>query len=131
MAKHGKAYREVAALIDANRLYSPDEAIALVKRTARAKFDETIELAVRLGVDVKHADQMVRGAVVLPHGVGKEVRVVVFAKGEAARQAENAGADVVGAEDLVAKVENGWLDFDVAIATPDMMGLVGRLGRIL
>lgn len=127
----GKAYREVASKVDRHRLYTPAEAVELVKQTARAKFDETIEVAVRLGVDVKHADQMVRGAVVLPHGVGKEIRVAVFAKGDAAKAAAEAGADVVGDEDLVAKVEGGWMDFDVAIATPDMMPLVGRLGRVL
>lgn len=131
MAKRGKRYRQVAELVKKDHLYSPSEAIALVKQTARAKFDETVELAVRLGVDVKHADQMVRGAVVLPHGIGKEVRVAVFAKGDAARAAAAAGADFVGAEDLVEKIEGGWFDFDVAVATPDMMGLVGRLGRLL
>ena len=131
MARHGKRYREAASKIDRNRLYSPEEAIALVKETASARFDETVEVAVRLGVDVRHADQMVRGAVVLPHGIGKDVRVLVFAKGEKAKEAEAAGADFVGDEDLVDKIQGGWLDFDVAIATPDMMGMVGKLGRIL
>ncbi|MFO7245491.1 MAG: 50S ribosomal protein L1 [Thermaerobacter sp.] len=131
MARHGKAYREALSKIEPGRLYTPEEALALVKETARARFDETVEVAVRLGVDVRHADQMIRGTVVLPHGTGREVRVAVFAKGEKAREAQAAGADVVGDEDLVQKVQDGWLEFDVAIATPDMMGLVGRLGRIL
>ena len=131
MPRKGKAYREAAQKVEPGRLYSAAEAVALVKQTARARFDETVELAVRLGVDVKHADQMVRGAIVLPHGTGKEARVLVFAKGEAAKKAESAGADYVGAEELVQKIEGGWLDFDVAIATPDMMPMVGKLGRIL
>ncbi|WP_406677332.1 50S ribosomal protein L1 [Moorella sp. ACPs] len=131
MPKHGKRYREVSKLVDRQQLYEPGEAIALVKKTASAKFDETIEVAVRLGVDPRHADQQVRGTVVLPNGTGKTRRVLVFAKGEKAREAEEAGADFVGAEDLVEKIQGGWLDFDVAIATPDMMGTVGKLGRIL
>lgn len=131
MPKHGKKYREAAKLVDRQQLYEPGEAIALVKQTARARFDETVEVAVKLGVDPRHADQQVRGTVVLPNGTGKTRRVLVFAKGEKAREAEEAGADFVGAEDLVEKIQGGWLDFDVAIATPDMMGVVGKLGRIL
>ncbi|NMB25561.1 MAG: 50S ribosomal protein L1 [Firmicutes bacterium] len=131
MAKRGKRYKEAVQLVDSEQLYSPLEAIELVKKTATAKFDETIEVALKLGVDPRHADQQVRGTVVLPHGTGKSVRVAVFAKGEHARQAEAAGADVVGAEDLVEKVQGGFLDFDVSVATPDMMGMVGRLGRVL
>ncbi|KYH33703.1 50S ribosomal protein L1 [Neomoorella mulderi] len=131
MPKHGKRYREVSKLVDRQQLYEPGEAIALAKKTASAKFDETIEVAVKLGVDPRHADQQVRGTVVLPNGTGKTRRVLVFAKGEKAREAEEAGADFVGAEDLVEKIQGGWLDFDVAIATPDMMGMVGKLGRIL
>ncbi|WP_258358920.1 50S ribosomal protein L1 [Moorella sulfitireducens (nom. illeg.)] len=131
MPKHGKRYREIGKLVERHQLYEPDEAIALVKKTASAKFDETVEVAVKLGVDPRHADQQVRGTVVLPNGTGKTRRVLVFAKGEKAREAEEAGADFVGAEDLVEKIQGGWLDFDVAIATPDMMGTVGKLGRIL
>ena len=131
MARHGKSYLEKAKLVDRSRLYSPAEAVALVKQTARAKFDETVEVALKLGVDPRHADQQVRGTVVLPHGTGRSVRVAVFAKGEKAREAEAAGADIVGAEDLVERVQQGQIDFDVAIATPDMMGVVGKLGRIL
>ncbi|QSQ08956.1 50S ribosomal protein L1 [Koleobacter methoxysyntrophicus] len=131
MPKRGKKYLESLKLIDRAKLYDPEEAVDLVQQTARAAFDETIELAVRLGVNPKHADQQVRGTVVLPHGTGKKVAVLVFAKGEKAKEAEQAGADYVGAEDLVAKIQEGWLDFDVAVATPDMMGLVGRLGKIL
>ena len=131
MPQRGKAYLEKAKLIERGRLYSPEEAMALVKQTAPAKFDETVEASVRLNVDPKHADQMVRGAVVLPSGTGKTRRVLVFAKGERAREAQEAGADIVGDEELVARVEGGFLDFDVAIATPDMMGAVGKLGRLL
>lgn len=132
MAKKGKKYLEAAKLVDRNVFYEPAQAIDLAKKTATAKFDESVEIAVRLGVNPKHADQQVRGAVVLPHGTGKTVRVIVFAKGDKAKEAENAGADFVGAEDLIAKIQNeGWVDFDVAIATPDIMGQVGRLGRIL
>jgi len=127
----GKRYADAAKLVDRERLYDPAEALALVKQLARAKFDETVEVAVRLGVDPRHADQMVRGAVVLPHGTGRAVRVLVFAKGEKAKEAEAAGADYVGAEDLVERIQGGWLDFDAAVATPDVMGLVGRLGKIL
>jgi len=131
MAKHGKKYEQAAKLIDRNKRYPVDEACALIGKTATKKFDETVDVAIRLGVDPKHADQMVRGAVVLPHGIGKTVRVAVFAKGDKAREAQEAGADIIGAEDLAAKVQEGFLDFDVAIATPDMMGIVGRLGKVL
>ena len=126
----GKKYQEAAKLVE-DRLYEAAEAIELAKKTAVAKFDETIEVAVRLGVDVKHADQQVRGAVVLPHGTGKSKTVLVFAKGDKVKEAEAAGADFVGSDELVAKIQGGWTDFDVAVATPDMMGTVGRLGRIL
>jgi len=129
--KNGKSYREALSKINREQLYEPAEAIRLVKETARAKFDETVEVSARLGIDVKHADQMVRGTVSLPAGTGKTVRVLVFAKGEKAREAEQAGADYVGAEELATKIQEGWLDFDVAVATPDMMGTVGKLGRIL
>ncbi|HOJ36459.1 MAG: 50S ribosomal protein L1 [Clostridiales bacterium] len=130
--KHGKNYVEAAKLIDKSRLYDSEEALELAIKTSKAKFDETVEVHVRLGVDSRHADQQVRGAVVLPNGTGKKVRVAVFAKGDAAKAAEAAGAEYVGAEDLVAKIQNeGFMDFDIAIASPDMMGLVGRLGKIL
>jgi large subunit ribosomal protein L1 len=128
---HGKKYLEAAKTIDSAKRYTVDEACTLVSKTAKKKFDETVDVAIRLGVDPKHADQMVRGAVVLPHGIGKAVRVAVFAKGDKAREATEAGAEVVGAEDLAAKVQEGFMDFDVAIATPDMMGVVGRLGKVL
>lgn len=131
MATHGKKYAEAFKLVEKDKFYDPEEAIELAKKTASAKFDETVEVAFRLGVDPKHADQQVRGAVVLPHGTGKTKRVLVFAKGEKAKEAEVAGADIVGAEELVTKIQGGWADFDVAVATPDMMGLVGRLGKIL
>ncbi|MDU2065457.1 MAG: 50S ribosomal protein L1 [Sporomusaceae bacterium] len=131
MPKFGKKYQEAAKLIDETKVYEVEEAVELAKKTATAKFDETVELAVKLGVDPKYADQQVRGAVVLPHGTGKSKRVLVFAKGEKAKEAEAAGADFVGAEELVAKIQGGWADFDVAVATPDMMGTVGRLGKIL
>src|SRR6188768_3893812 len=131
MAKHGKKYREAAALVDREQVYGPDEAAELTRQTTTVAFDATIEAHLRLGVDPRHADQMVRGTVVLPHGTGKVVRVAVFAQGEKAQEALRAGADEVGAEDLVKKIEAGWLEFDVAIATPDTMGQVGRLGRIL
>jgi len=130
MAKRGKRYQEAAKAVDTEILYTPAEAIGLVKQMATAKFDETVEVALKLGVDPRHADQQVRGTVVLPHGTGTTVRVVVFAKGEHAKEAEAAGADIVGAEDLVEKVQGGFLDFDVSVATPDMMGMVGRLGRV-
>lgn len=130
--KRGKRYQELLKLVDRTKLYDPEEAVRLVKQTANAKFDETVEVAVRLGVDPRHADQQVRGTVVLPHGTGKTVKVLVFAKGDKAREAEEAGADYVGAEELVTRIQNeGWLDFDVCVATPDMMAMVGRLGRIL
>jgi large subunit ribosomal protein L1 len=128
---HGKRYLEAAKAIDRQTLYEPEEALGLVQEQAKAKFAETVEAAVRLGVDPRHADQQVRGTVVLPHGTGKTRKVLVFAKGEKAREAEGAGADVVGAEEIVEKIQGGWLDFDMAIATPDMMGAVGKLGRIL
>ncbi len=131
MAKVGKKYAAAAKLIEDGKLYEPVEAINLVKETATAKFDETIEIAFNLNVDPKYADQQVRGAVVLPHGTGKTKRVVVFAKGDKIKEAEDAGADVVGAEDLVTKIQGGWADFDVCVATPDMMGQVGRLGKVL
>ena len=130
--KHGKKYVDSAKLIDRTKLYEVDEALDIAVKTATAKFDETVEVHVRLGVDSRHADQQVRGAVVLPNGTGKTVRVAVFAKGDDAAAAEAAGAEVVGAEDLVAKIQGeGFMDFDVAIATPNMMGLVGRLGKVL
>ena len=128
---HGRKYLEAAKLVDHARAYPPDEAARLAKETTTVKFDATVEAHIRLGVDPRHADQMVRGTVVLPNGTGKVVRVVVFAQGEKAQEALRAGADEVGAEDLVKKVEAGWLDFDVALATPDLMGQVGRLGKIL
>ena len=131
MGKIGKKYTTALAQVDRTKRYSVDEAVALVKQTATKKFDETIDVAIKLGVDPKHADQMVRGAVVLPHGIGKTVRVAVFAKGDKAKEAEAAGADFVGAEDLAQKIQEGFLDFDNTIATPDMMGLVGRLGKVL
>jgi len=130
--KRGKKYLESLKLVDRTRLYEPREALELVQKAARAKFDETVEAHIKLGVDSRHADQQVRGAVVLPHGTGRTVRVLVFAKGEKATEAEQAGADYVGAEELVAKIQNeNWFDYDVVVATPDMMGVVGRLGRIL
>jgi large subunit ribosomal protein L1 len=132
MAQISKGYRAALEKIEREHLYPLGEALALARKTAHAKFDETVELAVRIGVDPRKADQNVRGTVVLPHGTGKPVRVAVFAKGEKAREAEAAGADVVGAEDLVKRIsEESWLEFDKAVATPDMMGLVGRLGKIL
>jgi large subunit ribosomal protein L1 len=129
--KHGKKYREAAAQVDTSRLYSPQEAIDLLKKISYSAFDGTVEVHMRLGVDPRHADQMVRGTAVLPHGTGRTVRVLVFAQGDKAREAEEAGAEYVGAQDLIQRIEGGWLDFDVAVATPDMMGQVGRLGRIL
>jgi len=131
MSDHGKRYQDAAKLVDHLKVYAPGEAVALVKETSTVKFDASVEAHLRLGVDPRHADQMVRGTVVLPHGTGKVVRVAVFAQGEKAQEALRAGADEVGAEDLVKKIEAGWLEFDVAIATPDTMGQVGRLGRIL
>ena len=130
--KRGKKYLEAAKLVDRVAQYDPEEAIGLVKKTAVAKFDETVEAHIRLGVDGRHADQQVRGAVVLPHGTGKKVRVLVFAKGDKVNEAEAAGADFVGGEELIPKIQNeGWFEFDVVVATPDMMGVVGRLGRVL
>jgi len=130
--KHGKKYTDSAKLIDSLTLYEIDAAMALIKQTAKAKFDETIELSVRLGVDPRHADQQVRGVVVLPNGTGKVVRVLVFAKGDKAKEAEEAGADFVGAEEMVAKIQSeNWFGFDTCVATPDMMGVVGRIGRML
>ncbi|MGF7431861.1 50S ribosomal protein L1 [Thermoanaerobacterium thermosaccharolyticum] len=130
--KHGKKYLDSVKLIDSTRLYDANEAVDLVLKTAKAKFDETVDLSVRLGVDPRHADQQVRGTVILPHGTGKKVRVLVFAKGDKAKEAEAAGAEYVGAEELVSKIQNeNWFDYDVVIATPDMMGVVGRLGKVL
>ena len=130
--KKGKRYVESAKLVDRTNLYDVDEAVSILKKTASAKFDETIEAHIRLGVDGRHADQQVRGAVVLPHGTGKTVRVLVFAKGDKVAEAEASGADYVGGEELVPRIQKeGWLDFDVVVATPDMMGIVGRLGRVL
>ena len=131
MALHGKRYQDAAKLVDRDRVYSIAEAVGLARETSNTKFDASVEAHLRLGVDPRHADQMVRGTVVLPHGTGKVVRVAVFAQGEKAQEALRAGADEVGADDLVKKIEAGWLEFDVAIATPDTMGQVGRLGRIL
>ena len=131
MAKHGRKYTEARARVDREREYAPSEAIALVKELKSAKFDESVEVHVRTGLNVRHADEQLRGTVALPHGLGKNVSVAVFAKGDKAREAEEAGADVVGAEDLAERVQEGFTDFDVAIATPDMMPVVGRLGRIL
>ena len=130
--KHGKKYNESAKLIETGKFYDVNEAVEVAVKTGTAKFDETVEIHVRLGVDSRHADQQVRGAVVLPNGTGKTVRTLVFAKGDNAKAAEEAGSDFVGAEELVAKIQNeNWLDFDVVIATPDMMGVVGRLGKVL
>jgi len=130
--KHGKNYQDSEKLLDHSKLYDPEEALNLVQQTAKAKFDETIEISIKLGVDPRHADQQVRGAVVLPHGTGKTVKVLVIAKGAKAKEAEEAGADFVGAEDMITKIQSeNWFGFDVCVATPDMMGLVGRLGRVL
>ncbi|UOF91881.1 50S ribosomal protein L1 [Fodinisporobacter ferrooxydans] len=131
MAKKAKKYIEASKLVDATAVYDPQDALELVKKASYAKFDETVEVAVRLGVDPKKADQNIRGAVVLPHGTGKTARVLVFAKGEKAKEAEAAGADFVGDDDLINKVAQGWFDFDVVVATPDMMASVGKLGRTL
>lgn len=131
MPKHGKRYNELTRSVDQDRTYEPAEALELVKKTANAKFDETVDIAVRLGVDPRHGDQMVRGTTSLPFGTGKARRVAVFAKGEKADEATAAGADVVGAEDLVEQIRNGWRDFDVLVASPDMMSIVSRLGRTL
>lgn len=130
--KHGKKYTEAAKQIDRATMYDPAEAIALVKKTATAKFDETVEVHIRTGCDGRHAEQQIRGAVVLPNGTGKTVKVLVFAKGDKVAEAEAAGADYVGGDELIPKIQNeGWLDFDVVVATPDMMGVVGRLGKVL
>jgi large subunit ribosomal protein L1 len=131
VAKHGKKYNEAVSLVDRTKVYHPREAIELAKKAAYTRFDETVELHLRMGVDPRDATQQVRGVALLPHGLGKKVRVLVFAQGEAARIAETAGADFVGGDDLIKKIEDGWLDFDTTIATPDMMGKVGRLGKIL
>jgi large subunit ribosomal protein L1 len=131
MARHGKKYREAAALLETDRRYTIEEACELVPRVSITKFDATVELHLRLGVDPRHADQLVRGMVVLPHGTGRSSRVIVFAQGEKAQEALRAGADEVGGEDLVKRIDDGWFEFDVAIAAPDMMGLVGRLGKKL
>jgi large subunit ribosomal protein L1 len=132
MAKHGRKYLDARSLVDREREYSPHEAVRLIKDTKRAKFDESVEVHFRTGLNVRHADEQLRGTIALPHGLGKDVKVAVFARGDKAREAEEAGADVVGAEDLADRVQNeGFTDFDVAIATPDMMPVVGRLGRIL
>ncbi|MBQ3791285.1 MAG: 50S ribosomal protein L1 [Lachnospiraceae bacterium] len=130
--RHGKKYQEAAKQIDRQKQYEPAEALALVKKSATAKFDETVEIHIRTGCDSRHADQQIRGAVVLPHGTGKTIRVLVFAKNEKLDEAQNAGADFVGGEELIPKIQKeGWLDFDVVVATPDMMGVVGRLGKVL
>ena len=131
MIKRSKKYRAAMELIEKDKIYTIDEAVEIAKKTATAKFDETIEMHVRLGVDPKYADQQVRGAMVLPNGTGKSKKVLVFTKGEKVQAAQDAGADYVGSDDLVAKIQGGWFDFDVAIATPDMMGVVGRLGKLL
>ena len=131
MAKFGKKYQEAAKLVEAGKAYDLAEAVEVVKKTATAKFDETVDVAVRLGVNPKYADQQVRGAVVLPHGTGKTKKVLVFAKGDKVAEAQAAGADYVGSDEYVAKIKEGWFDFDVTVAPPDMMGVVGRLGRIL
>ncbi|MCR6543943.1 50S ribosomal protein L1 [Dehalobacterium formicoaceticum] len=131
MPKHGKKYQDIVKNYDLKTLYDPEEALSIVKKAAPAKFDETVEVAVRLNLDPRQADQQIRGAVVLPHGTGKSQTVLVFAKGEKAKEAEEAGADFVGAEEMVEKIQGGWFGFDVAVATPDMMGVVGKLGRLL
>ena len=130
--KHGKKYNEAAKQVDRATLYDPEEAVALVKKTASAKFDETVEIHIRTGCDGRHAEEQIRGAVVLPNGTGKTVKVLVFAKGDKVNEAEAAGADYVGGDELIPRIQNdGWLDFDVVVATPDMMGVVGRLGKVL
>jgi large subunit ribosomal protein L1 len=129
--EHGKKYREVVKQVEPNKLYKLDEAISLLKKTSYVKFDPTIEVHLRLGIDPRHADQVVRGTAILPHGTGKKIRILVFAAGDGERLAREAGADFVGADDLIRQIEGGWVDFDVAIATPDMMGRVGKLGKIL
>jgi len=131
MARHGKKYQEVAQMVDRTMVYSPEEAIELAKKSAHTRFDETVELHLRMGVDPRNAAQQVRGVALLPHGLGKKVRVLVFAQGEAVKVAESAGADFVGGDELVKKIEDGWLEFDITIATPEVMGKVGRLGKLL
>jgi large subunit ribosomal protein L1 len=131
MPQRGKRYQDAAKLVDRDRLYSPTEGLDLLRQVSYVKFDPTVEVHVRTGLDPRHAEQMVRGSVVLPAGTGKKVRVLAFAQGDKAREAEEAGADYVGGEDLAKRIQEGWLDFDVAVATPDMMGIVGRLGRVL
>ncbi len=131
MPKHGKRYIESAKLFDGAKLYDPNEALNLIKAMPKGKFDESVEVSIRLGVDPRHADQQIRGAVVLPHGTGRTVKVAVFAKGEKAKEAEEAGAEKVGAEDLIEEIQKGFMDFDITVATPDMMGAVGKLGKIL
>lgn len=131
MAKVGKNYQDAVKAFDRNALHEPAEAVAIVKKVAKAKFDETVEVAFKLGIDTRHADQQIRGALVLPNGTGKTRSVLVFAKGDKAKEAEAIGADFVGAEDMIAKIEQGWFGFDVVVATPDMMGMVGKLGRVL
>lgn len=131
MATHGKKFQEAAKLVDRAKAYMPQEAVEIAKKAAFAKFDETVEMHLHMGVDARQADQQVRGVATLPHGLGKTVRVLVFAQGDAARAAQEAGADFVGADDIIAKVDGGWVDFDVAMATPDMMGKVGKLGKVL
>jgi large subunit ribosomal protein L1 len=131
MADRGKKYKEAAELVEKDRAYTPEEAVELAKKTATAKFDETLELHLKMGVDPRNATQQVRGVALLPHGLGKKIRILVFAQGEAEKIATTAGADYVGSEDIVKQIEGGWLDFDAAIATPEMMGKVGKLGKIL
>jgi len=131
MARHGKNFQEAAKLVDKTKAYTPQEAIELAKQTAHARFDETVELHLQMGVDPRNASQQVRGVALMPHGLGKKTRVLVFAQGEAERTAEAAGADFVGSDELIKKIEGGWLDFDIAMATPDMMGKVGKLGKVL
>jgi len=131
MVKHGKKYQDAVKQIDKTKTYSPQEAIELAKKTAHAKFDETVELHLKMGLDPRNANQQIRGVALLPHGLGKKAQILVFAQGEAARIAEEAGADFVGADELIKQIEDGWLDFNMAIATPDMMGKVGKLGKIL
>lgn len=131
MAKSSKGFKQAQALVDKTKIYEPEECFTLLKKASFVKFDETVDVAIRLGIDPRHADQKVRGTLVLPHGTGQSRKVLVFAKGEKAKEAEEAGADFVGGEDLAEKITGGWLDFDIAIATPDMMSVVGKLGRIL
>jgi large subunit ribosomal protein L1 len=131
MPKHGKRYLESAKMVESDKFYEPLEAFKLIKEMPKGKSDESVEVAIRLGVDPRHADQQIRGSVALPHGTGRFVKVAVFAKGEKAKEAEEAGAEKVGAEDLIEEIQKGWLDFDVAVATPDMMGAVGKLGKVL